>query len=279
MDRTPLISIIMPARNAGAHIGQAIASVMAQSWSNWELIIIDNGSTDDTQKVISQFEDPRLITLHEPVPGVSRARNKGLEVMRGQFYSFLDADDVLPPRSLEARAGVLMNDPLVCFADGYVDRLDHHSGALTPLHRPTLRGDAFPALMVLSGSAFAGPSWMIRRMPGTTARFPEHMTHAEDLAYYLTIARAGPYAYTQEIVLHYRSGHGSAMSDIKALDKGYIDLYQHAATLAPPPSAGLLIALWKRIERVMFRGFLKRLMPLSALRVLLRARPQAEHRS
>jgi len=274
-----MISVIMPALNAAPYIGEAIASVLAQSWKNWELIITDNGSSDATLDVIAQFKDARITVLLEPRRGVSRARNRALEQMKGAYYCFLDADDRLPPKSLESRVMLLENDPSMLFADGGVDRWDHRSGKLTPLFRPAYIGPPFSKLLELSPTVFFGPSWMIRRCPATDARFPEHISHGEDLAFYLSIARAGNYTYTSEIILHYRSGHGSAMSDIRALDKGYMDLYGTAARLIPPPDPERLDALWRRIRRVMFRGFLKRGMPFDALRVLLRNKPSTIHSS
>jgi glycosyltransferase involved in cell wall biosynthesis len=74
-----LISIIMPALNAAPYIGEAIGSVLAQTWQNWELIITDNGSSDATLNIIAQFKDPRISIHHEPERGVSRARNLALD--------------------------------------------------------------------------------------------------------------------------------------------------------------------------------------------------------
>lgn len=269
----PLVSIIMPALNAERYISEAIYSVMTQTWTNWELIITDNGSSDRTLDTIAQFKDPRLTVLQEPKRGVSRARNRALEHMKGTYYCFLDADDRLPPKSIESRVLLLESDLNILFADGGVDRWDNLTGKLTPLHRPAFTGPPFSRLMELSPTVFFGPSWMIRRCSATTARFPEHISHGEDLAFYLSIAREGNYTFTPEVILHYRSGHGSAMSNIRALDKGYMDIYRMAASLIPAPDQERLDALWKRIRRVMFRGFLKRGMPLDAIRVLCRRKP------
>jgi hypothetical protein len=99
------------------------------------------------------------------------------------------------------------------------------------------------------------------------------MRHAEDLAFYLQFARSGTYRATDEVILHYRTGHRSAMSDIEGLDLGYLQLYRFAAGLTPPPERAQLDAMWQRISRVMMRGFLKAGKPWRALRVLLRRRP------
>ena len=79
----PLISIILPAHNAGPYLRECVDSVLAQTWRNWELLLVDNGSTDGTAAIAASFTDPRINVLFEPVQGVSVARNKGLAAMSG----------------------------------------------------------------------------------------------------------------------------------------------------------------------------------------------------
>lgn len=269
----PLISIIMPAFNAERYVCEAVRSVLQQSWQHWELIIIDDGSTDGTMHVLASFTDPRIKVLHQPNAGVSATRNRALDMAKGEYVAFLDADDILPPRGLAARAELLRGDPRCAFADGAVLAMDDATGALRPIHRPTFRGMAFPELMGMSPKVFCGQTWMLRRSVIGNDRFPEYMRHAEDLAFYLQLARRGSYCATTEPVLFYRTGHGSAMSDLDGLDKGYLQLYALAAHLSPPPAPSELERMWKRIRRVMARGYAKAGRPLSALRVLLRTRP------
>lgn len=269
----PLISIIMPAYNAARTIGEAIRSVQQQSWTHWELIVVDDGSTDRTAEVVEAVHDARIHLQRQPNAGVSAARNRGLDVARGVFVAFLDADDSYPPNSLRARAERLMARPEAAFADGAVMALDDRSGALSPRHSPTFQGDPFPLLMAMDRRVFFGPSWMIRRTAIGETRLPMGMTHAEDLAFCLSLARRGIYVATPEVVLHYRTGHASAMSDLKGLHRGYRQLYLHAAYLAPPPEAAALQALWERIRTVMWRSYLKAARPWDALRVLFERPP------
>ena len=96
MKRTfqPLVSIIMPAFNAEKYIGEAIQSVLDQEHKNFELIIINDGSKDATAEIVKLFTDKRIRYLQQENKGVSVARNRGLEEMKGDFFCFLDADDV-----------------------------------------------------------------------------------------------------------------------------------------------------------------------------------------
>lgn len=93
------ISIIMPAYNCENYVSKAIDSVIAQIYNNWELIIIDDGSTDDTGKICDEYEkqDCRVHVFHVENQGVSNARNKGINLASGEFITFLDSDDWIKP--------------------------------------------------------------------------------------------------------------------------------------------------------------------------------------
>jgi glycosyltransferase involved in cell wall biosynthesis len=98
----PLVSIMMPAYNAEAFIAQAIESVLAQTMTDWELIIVDDGSTDGTPAVTDRYQDPGIRVLRQPNGGESIARNTALQHMRGSLVAFLDADDVFLPSTAMA---------------------------------------------------------------------------------------------------------------------------------------------------------------------------------
>src|SRR4030042_308579 len=89
----PLISVIMPCLNGERHIQAAIDSVLAQTFDDFELIVVDNGSTDRTPEILDAVNDPRLRVLTLTDRGVSLARNLGLRAARGTFIAFIDSDD------------------------------------------------------------------------------------------------------------------------------------------------------------------------------------------
>lgn len=254
----PLISIILPAHNAGPFLGECIASVLQQSWVNWELIVVDNGSQDDTAAIAASFTDPRIKVLAEPVGGVSVARNRGLASMQGEFFCFLDADDRLPKDALRLRYDLFLRHPSAHFADGAMRAFDNRTGLTRWIRSPWYSGMPFDALMALDGSCFAGNTWMVRRLSDHTYRFPEHMDHSEDCAFYLGIARQGAYVSTPREVLHYRIGHPSATSDARLVHRGYTELYRWMLGLRPAPSTLQLRTAWRRLRRFMTRDLFRR---------------------
>lgn len=116
-----LVSIMMPAYNAEKYIAQAIGSVLAQSYSRWELIIVNDGSTDNTAAVITQFADPRIRVFQQANSGEAAARNHALAHMQGEFLAFLDADDVYLSDHLEVTIAYLQAHPECdgVYTDGY----------------------------------------------------------------------------------------------------------------------------------------------------------------
>lgn len=269
----PLISIILPARNAAPYLRECVDSVLAQSWHHWELLLVDNGSTDGTAAIAASFTDPRIKVLSEPLQGVSLARNKGLAAMRGEFFCFLDADDRLPKDALRLRHDLFLRYPDARFADGAMRAFDNRTGKTVWVRSPWYDGMPFDALMALDGSCFAGNTWMVRRVPGFAYRLPEHMDHSEDCAFYLGIARQGRYVSTAREVLHYRIGHPSATSDPRRVHQGYVELYTCMSGLDPAPHPQQLAAAWKRLRRFMTRDLFLHRHLWGALRARLMRPP------
>ena len=269
-----MISVIMPAYNAERHIVEAITSVLAQEHHDLELIVVDNNSRDGTVQLIEGFTDPRIQLMHQPVQGVSAARNMALARMRGDFFCFLDADDVLPPKSLSARHTLLLADPQLHFADGTVELTDVSMKHVLRTWKPTFTGVPYRPLLDLSPACFVGLTWMIRRMHGHAYAFDTRLTHAEDLCFLLSMARNGRYAYTTEVVLRYRRGHDSAMQNLDGLHDGYRGVLRALQEAPDPPDEGALAAMWNKVRNIMMRSYLKRGQPLRALKAMLERRPR-----
>lgn len=104
----PTVSVIIPAYNRAHVIGQAIQSALQQTCQNFEIIVVDDASTDNTKEVVSGFADPRIRYLrHEQNCGAPQARNSGAESAQGNYLAFLDSDDIWYPEFLERQLGVL----------------------------------------------------------------------------------------------------------------------------------------------------------------------------
>jgi len=107
----PAITVLMPAYNAGKYIGEAIASVLQQTFADFELLIVNDGSTDNTLDVISSFNDERIVVIHQSNKGVAEALNTGLKQARGTYIARFDADDVCYPERLQKQYDFLISHP------------------------------------------------------------------------------------------------------------------------------------------------------------------------
>jgi len=112
-DEGPLVSVIMPVFNAGAYLRPAVESVLRQSFDRWELIIIDDGSTDGCLAVLDDIGDPRVRRLRQANAGKPVAVNRGLAEARGEFYAMQDADDISHPERLAKQLACLLANPSV----------------------------------------------------------------------------------------------------------------------------------------------------------------------
>ncbi|MGP4004584.1 glycosyltransferase family 2 protein [Streptomyces sp. 8N706] len=116
----PAVSVVIPSHDYGRYLPQALESVLAQTFGDWELVIVDDGSTDDSADVarslIARHPDRRIRLLEQANAGVSAARNTGIAASTGRYILPLDADDVIAPTMLEKTTAVLDSDPAITIA-------------------------------------------------------------------------------------------------------------------------------------------------------------------
>ena len=110
-DEKPLVSVIIPVYNGGRHLRAALDSVFAQTYREFEVIVVDDGSGDDSGAIAQSFPEVRYI--HQTNQGVAAARNHGLEAARGEFFAFLDQDDLWTPDKLKVQIEYLLSHPEV----------------------------------------------------------------------------------------------------------------------------------------------------------------------
>lgn len=136
MSGSPRFSVVMPAYNTARFVGAAIDSVIAQTETDWELIVVDDGSADATAAVVAGIEDGRIRLIKQPNAGVSAARNTGMEAAGGRFVLFLDSDDRMRPDALQRLAAAHDERPDICVAYGDWVFVDEAGQLIGPETKP-----------------------------------------------------------------------------------------------------------------------------------------------
>ena len=127
---SPKVSVIIATYNRAALLPRAVNSVLAQTYTDFELIIVDDRSSDDTQEVIRTFTDPRIrVIRHEANRGAAAARNTGISEARGEYIAFLDDDDECMPNRLADQVSVLDANPDVGMVYGWIEEINDATGA------------------------------------------------------------------------------------------------------------------------------------------------------
>lgn len=270
MSNELLVSIIMPAYNAEKYIAEAIQSVLDQEYPNFELLIINDGSTDGTEEIIQSFSDSRIRYFKQKNKGVSAARNVGMDHISGEFFCFLDADDLFTLRGISSRINIFNNDASIAFVDGEVLVKDASMAKIIRVWKPSFFGDPLEDLVRITGKSFFGPSWMIRSRVFGKIRFNEDLTHCEDLLFYIECAlNGGEYYSVNEGILIHREHQESVMFNLDALALSYLKVGMRINQYEGIRSK-FKLAYQIRSKRVMFLSYLQQLKVLKALMYLFK---------
>lgn len=203
----PVVSVIMPVFNTSDYLAQAIESVLSQTLADFELVIVDDGSTDDSMAIAARYvrTDRRVRVIRNPNKGLSRARNQGVEAARGDFMAALDSDDVALPDRLSLQVAFLVRHPECVVLGGQVDLVDPEGSPIAPMSVCLHHDDIMTQLLQGRGSAIVQPSAMFRRSAVLAAGgYDERLDTAEDLDLYLRLAERGVLANLPHTLLRMR---------------------------------------------------------------------------
>jgi glycosyltransferase involved in cell wall biosynthesis len=184
-----LVSVIIPAYNQAHYLGRAIQSVLAQTYSEFEIIVVNDGSSDNTSSVVEAISDPRMHYIYQDNKGLSGARNTGIRVSRGAYISYLDADDEFLPGKLSALIGVIKKTPEVGLAAGQAIPVDEEGQQIGSVFNRGIPEDHSELLLsnpLHVGSVLVSAEW--QRVAGF---FDEKLNSYEDWDMWLRLARAG----------------------------------------------------------------------------------------
>jgi glycosyltransferase involved in cell wall biosynthesis len=180
----PKVSVIIPIYNAEQYISETIRSVLDQTFQDFELLAVDDGSPDKSVEVCQQFTDPRIKIIRQANRGLSGARNTGIRHAEGEYIAFLDADDIWRPQKLEKHVEHLESRPLVGISFSYSAFINEF-GALTGLcQKPKKLKDITPSYILCRNPVGNGSAAMIRRAVFEQIKYPNDIHGVEDYYYF-----------------------------------------------------------------------------------------------
>ncbi|BCW98659.1 MAG: hypothetical protein KatS3mg024_1486 [Armatimonadota bacterium] len=219
---TPRVSVIMAAHNAGRFVAEAVESILRQTTPDWELIVVDDASTDDTPEVLRRFDDPRISILrNDENSGPAVSRNRALQAAQGEYVAILDADDVALPQRLEKQVRFLDGHGEVSAVGSWAEKIDETGRVLehwkTPIHPAQLDFVMTHTCPLLHPSATARTD-AVRSIGGYDPAYP----CAQDYDLWVRLALQGHgFACVPEILIRYRSSPGQISTARRAEQARY----------------------------------------------------------
>ncbi len=223
-----LVTVLMPAYNPGKYLPEAIESILAQTYSNFEFLIINDGSTDNTLNIINSYKDPRIRVISRENKGLIDTLNEGIDAAAGELIARMDADDICFPERLEKQVQFFLKHPdhvLVGAEANVVDKDGKFLFKLTPVgytHEEIAAG-------VEIKCPFNHPSVMFRKEAVIKAGYyPKSALTFEDHLLWKKMLTVGKVANMHEVLVNYRFNPESVTIDEKWRGKRFIEIRKKA---------------------------------------------------
>ncbi len=212
----PLISVLLPVYNSEAYLSDAIESILSQTFINFELIILNDGSTDNSEAVISEFKDHRIIYIHSVTnEGLINTLNKGIDLCRGKYIARMDADDVSAAERLQLQYDLMENNPdvIVC-GTGIINFDINKKEDVVNVYE----NDTDLKVELIFSCPFAHPTVLIRTdiIHNRKIRYNQDFKFAEDYELWTRLCNEGKMRNINLPLLRYRK-HANQVSEISAV--------------------------------------------------------------
>ena len=266
MSDAPTVSVIMPVYNGAAYVAQAVESILAQTWRDYEFIIIDDGSTDRSRPLLEKFarQDARIRLTSRPNTGIVGALNEALAQARGGLVARMDADDVSMPDRLARQVEFMRSHPEVVAAGARVRGIDPCGCELFRSEHKLEHAEIDAELLKGVGWAIVHPAAMMRREAvERIGRYRAEFQWVEDLDLFLRLGEIGKLANLPDELLYYRQ-HTESVNRTRAAEQASLadacvrEAYRRRGGEAPagwkfvpkpkpPPAVQLRTWAWKAL--------------------------------
>lgn len=268
----PLISVIIPVYNAENTIRETIESVLKQTFSDFELIVINDGSTDSTLDILCQIDDPRLKVYSYPNAGPNRSRNCGMSYACGKYVSFIDADDLWTGDKLEAQLRALEQNPEAAVAYSWTDCIDESGKFLRPGSHLTINGNVYEHLLLWDLLENGSNPLICREAFLEVGGFDELLPAGQDWDFYIRLAAKYEFVCVPSVQILYRVSGNSLSAQVFRLESALLQVIEKAFQQSPESLKYLkrysLANIYKYLTYKALEGYEKRLSGFIGLKFL-----------
>ena len=229
----PLISVVIPVYNGEKTIRETIESVLNQTFKDFELIAIDDGSTDKTVEIINRIQNSRIKVFSYPNAGLSASRNRGIAQAIGEYISFIDADDLWTPDKLEAQLKALQENPQADVAYSWTDCIDESGKFLRRGGYITVTGNVYERLLLVD-FVEGGSNPLIRKHVFTeVGGFDESFNAVEDWDMWLRLASRYRFVTVPSPQILYRQSANSMSTNVLKMEAASLRIIEREFAKAP----------------------------------------------
>lgn len=229
----PKISVIIPAYNAELTIKHTIKSVLKQTFTDFEIILINDGSTDRTAEIVREIQDDRIKIFSYQNGGLPVARNRGIDNATGDYLTFLDADDLWTKDKLEKQLNAFKANPKAGVAYSRVSYIDEQGNFLYNCNPVSFEGNVLKPLL-LTNFLINGSNILIRREAiESVGKFDPDLKSSEDWDYYLRLAKDYSFAVVPEYQILYRQTSNNMSSNVERMKQTGYTVLNRAYQKAP----------------------------------------------
>ena len=231
----PLISVIIPAYNAARTIRETLCSVLAQTHRRLEVIVVDDGSNDETAAIAEAIRDGRVQVKTVPNQGPAATRNRGFVVSRGEYVSFLDADDLWSAEKIADQLAALQSHPRAGVAYSWTDYIDEQGEPFCSGSHRRDEGAVYAAMLVGDFLENGSNALLRRETAEALGGFDEQVPRgSEDWEYFIRAARLTEFVCVPKPQILYRISSNSVSANIEAQISGLVQMIEKAYSEAPP---------------------------------------------
>jgi glycosyltransferase involved in cell wall biosynthesis len=201
----PLVSVIMPVKDAGRFVGAAVESIVKQTHANWEMIVVDDGSSDETGKILKKFakKDRRIkVITHKVSKGIGASLNQALFKAHGEFVARMDGDDIALSNRIATQVAFLQKNSEIVAVGGQVEMIDGAGEIFAYKHFPT--NPTSLREMIMWMVPIQHPVMMVRGEVYKKCRYDEKLKTAEDVDMMMQLLEHGEFGNVSETVYQYR---------------------------------------------------------------------------